>query len=105
MKDMKQPDAGIEVPNVNSRTNEAPLAPAHGPAELRLSGETGRIVIINAQAMLRRRYNKTPLWCLVSDLTGHGSGYSIQICRSANLDPMQNCGAKQLLDLPPNVES
>ena len=32
MKDLTQPDAGIEVPNVTTRTNEAPLAPAHGSA-------------------------------------------------------------------------
>ena len=33
MKDLRQPDAGIEVPNVTTRTNEAPLAPAHGSAD------------------------------------------------------------------------
>lgn len=76
---------------------------AHGSAGLRLSGNNGRIVIINAHAMLRRRYKQIPLWCLVSDLTGHGSGFSADVCRSANLDPLQNCGAKQLIDLPPNV--
>ncbi len=87
----------------NNDGTAKPFAEANGSAELRLAGRTGRIVIINAHALLRHKYRGVPLWCMVSDLTGHGSGYGAQICRSANLDPMQNCGAKQLIDLPPNA--
>lgn len=33
------------------------------------------------------RYNKTPLWVLVSEVTGHGSGVSADLCRWFDLDP------------------
>ena len=83
---------------------ESPTASgaATGSAELRLHGQNGRIVILNAHALLRHRYRRLPLWSMVGHLTGHGSGYSVEICRSANLDPMQVCGVKQLRDYAPN---
>lgn len=33
------------------------------------------------------RYHKTPLWVLVLDVTGHGSGVSADLCRWFDLDP------------------
>ncbi len=66
--------------------------------ELRISGESARIIIKNAYIMLRRKNRGLPLWSLVGALTSHGSGYSIEICRSAQLDPHQICGPAKLKD-------
>jgi hypothetical protein len=41
MEDLTQPHADTEVPNETTRTNEAPLAPAHGSA-VRKCPECGR---------------------------------------------------------------
>lgn len=57
--------------------------------ELRMTGEAARDIIINCHALLWRRLRRCPMWSLVSRITGHGSGYSIEICRSAGLDPFQ----------------
>ena len=68
---------------------------------LRISGQQARLVIKNCHLLLRknRRYKGLPLWSMVSDIAGHGSGYSIEICRSASLDPHQLCTANKLKDL------
>ena len=85
----------------------APAFPlATGSAsELRISGETARIIILNTHSLLRHKFRGIVLWSLVSHITGHGSGYSYQICETANLDPNQKCGVERLKDLPPNVAS
>jgi hypothetical protein len=72
-------------------------------SELRISGETARIIIVNCHALLRHKFRRTPLWSMVSQITGHGSGYSWEICKSANLDGGQNCGVERLKDFPPNA--
>lgn len=66
---------------------------------LRISGEPARIFIMNSHSMLKQKFANSPLWSLVGQLTGHGSGYSIEICKSANLDPMQMCGRAELVNL------
>lgn len=54
--------------------------------ELLITGEAARTVIKNA-AKITRKFKGSPLWYLVSQITGHGCGNSIKICKSANLDP------------------
>lgn len=54
--------------------------------------------------MLRHRYRKTPLWAMVSDITSHGSTYSVEICLQAGYDPNQNCGSEKLKASAPNGE-
>jgi len=65
---------------------------------MRISGETARIIIINCHHLLRTKFKNTPLWSIVGSITGHGSGYSSEICKSANLDPDQLCQRKTLKD-------
>lgn len=72
--------------------------------KLLISGETARIIIKNAHVLLRHKFRGMVLWSLVSDITGHGSGYSAQVCESANLDPFQKCGVGGLKDLPPATQ-
>ena len=48
--------------------------------------------------MLRHRFKGCPLWSLVGHITGHGSGYSIEICKSANLNPTQLCDGSRLYE-------
>ncbi len=71
--------------------------------DLRISGETARIIIKNSHVLLRHKMRRSPLWSMVGQITGHGSGYSWQICESANLDPGQNCGVAHLRDLKPKT--
>lgn len=61
-----------------------------------ITGNRLRVLIINAHRLLGQKYRGSPLWALVSDLTGHGCTVSCEICQNVNLDPCQPCGAKQL---------
>lgn len=65
---------------------------------LRISGLNARTIIKNCHALLRNKYRGFSLWSMVGDITGHGTGYSIEICRSANLDPHQLCSVEILRD-------
>jgi len=60
--------------------------------DMRISGENAAIIIANAISMTGRKWHGSYLWSFVSQLTGHGSGYSIEICKSANLVPDQIIG-------------
>lgn len=84
----------MHLPN-KSCQNESASVP-----NLRMSGNNAKIIIEGAHRMLRQKYRDLALWCLVHDLTGHGSGYSQEICVSAGLDPHQNAGLKNLKPLP-----
>lgn len=66
--------------------------------DLRISGDAARAIIVNVKNLVYRQYKNTPLWSLVSDITGHGSGYSRDVCKSANLDPNQTVTARPLRD-------
>lgn len=46
-------------------------------------------VLRRAHKELRRRnkYHGSPLWYFVSDMTGHGSAYSHEICRELGWNP------------------
>lgn len=70
--------------------------------ELRISGTTARIIILNCHSLLRRRFYNVPLWSMVGHITGHGSGNSMLICQSANLDPHQAASSHKLRDYIPN---
>lgn len=56
-----------------------------------IAGERLRCLIMNAHRLLRPKYRGSPLWALVSDLTGYGSTTSCHICRSVGLEPVQMC--------------
>lgn len=64
--------------------------------DLLIQGAVARKIIINVHAMVNWKplYRGSPLWALVKDITGHGSGNSCEICRSANLDPDQQITSK-----------
>lgn len=66
-----------------------------------IEGVRLRCLIANARRLLRRQYRTSPLWALVSDLTGHGATVSGEICRQCGYDPMQLCGTKDLQ--PPKI--
>lgn len=67
--------------------------------DLRMSGENAREIIRNCHALLKNTHRGRVLWSMVSEITGHGSGYSIEICKSAKLDPFQYIGKGALKDL------
>lgn len=69
--------------------------------ELRISGETAHSIIVNVHGFAPRKFRNSPLWSLVSHITGHGCGFSQEICISANLDPHQLCGVKGLAPCKP----
>lgn len=69
--------------------------------ELLIQGKTARLIILNVHRIVRHKFRRIPLWSLVSDVTGHGSGYSYDICLSANLDPNQYAGTRNLKNHTP----
>ncbi len=85
--------------NENTTTPElqrpAPLPPVTGSAHV-IGGNRLACMIANCHQLLRHKYRKTPLWAMVSDITGHGSTYSVEICLQAGYDPNQNCGLAKL---------
>ena len=58
------------------------------------------IIMRNAHKGMRRKskYKGVPLWSFVSDLTGHGSTYSMKICKALGWDADQNT-SKPLIKL------
>lgn len=56
-------------------------------------------LISNAHRLLGHHYRRTPLWALVSDLTGHGSTMSCRLCKEAGYDPCQPCGPEKLKEI------
>lgn len=84
-------------PPAQSATRQPPAETCS--TRLRISGSNARMIIKNCHALMRHKYKGMSLWSMVGDITGHGSSYSIEICRTANLDPHQPCAANKLLDL------
>ncbi len=80
-----------------------PLPPATGSAHV-IGGNRLACLIANCHRLLRHKYRKTPLWAMVSDITSHGSTYSVEICLQAGYDPNQNCGVAKLKASAPNAE-
>lgn len=74
------PYGGLYAEKVRELKREEPAN------DLLITGEVARTVIKNA-ARLTQKFKGSPLWSLVSQITGHGCGNSIKICESANLDP------------------
>lgn len=65
--------------------------PKNAPAQKGCLANVDRVVmLLNAHAHLRKKYRKVPLWAFVSDITGHGSGYSCDIAREQGWDPHQD---------------
>jgi hypothetical protein len=67
-----------------------------------IAGKRLTCLISNAHRLLKGRYRQSPLWALVSDLTGNGSTTSVDICRAAGFDPSQPCGSKYLKTIAVN---
>lgn len=61
-----------------------------------VSGARMRTIVVNAHRLIGKKYKSSPLWGLVSDLTGHGSTMSANLCTSVNLKPCQPCSVKEL---------
>jgi hypothetical protein len=61
-----------------------------------IEGNRLAIMISNCHRLLRHKYRNSPLWAMVSDITGHGSTYSVEICLQCGYDPNQNCGCEKL---------
>ena len=66
-----------------------------------IKGQRLTVLIANAHRLLRLRYRNSPLWGLVSDLTGYGSTSSAALCRAAGYDPHQQCRVKILKGITP----
>lgn len=62
-----------------------------------LSEARQRCMIQNVHRMVRQKYKGSPLWSFVSEATGHGSGYSIEICKINGWDAFQP-GHKPMVD-------
>lgn len=52
-----------------------------------LPPEQYRQIMSNVRRMMPRKLAKTLNWVLAMDLFGNGSGYSMQTCRYAEIDP------------------
>lgn len=64
---------------------------------LPLSNSRMALLLGNVVRMLPKAYLKAPLWSVVSDLTGHGSSYSCEICKQLGFDPHQVLGKQREL--------
>ncbi len=82
--------------DVEADKPKSELAPVGGDKPYAISGQRLTTMISCAHRLLRSRYRGSPLWALVSDLTGHGSTISAEICQQAGYDPCQPCGSKML---------
>lgn len=51
--------------------------------------EFWRFVLVNAFKNMKHKGPKKPRWAIVSEVTMHGSGYSIAICEALDLDPWE----------------
>jgi len=70
-----------------------------------IEGRRLAVLISNAHRLLGTKYRRSPLWALVSDLTGHGATISSEICTQAGYDPCQPCGPIKLKSLSSGVEA
>ena len=59
------------------------------PCDTRTPEDVLRWVIQTHGTPVKRPYTGIPRWSLISQLTGHGSGYSAAMCRWAGVDPDQ----------------
>ena len=57
-----------------------------------ISGLRLRGLFLNAGRLLERKYGKSPMWALVSDLTGHGCTMSIKLCNELGFDACATIG-------------
>lgn len=80
-----------------------PMPNVASPSELLDSRSRDRL-LRNAFAEMRhmRRWRGQTLWTWVSRITGHGSGYSLQICVELGWDPEMCIGPK--VELPRVVD-
>lgn len=65
-----------------------------------LDGRSREIILRNVYLQTRgmRQWRGRDLWTWIGAMTGHGSGYSDQICRELGWDPDMRIGPK--VDLP-----
>lgn len=67
-----------------------------------LPPERYRQIMSNVRRLMPRKLAKTPNWVLAMDLFGNGSGYSMQTCRFAGIDP-EGCSIPFVWDTPSNT--
>jgi len=81
-----------------------PLPNAKSPSEL-LDGRSREIILRNVYLHTRDqpRWRGTYLWSWVGAMTGHGSGYSMQICHEMGWDPDMKIGPKA--ELPRHADN
>ena len=53
------------------------------------AAEVLRHVIVSCARPARRPRTGRPRWSVVGQVTGHGSGYSAELCRWAGVDPSE----------------
>ena len=61
-----------------------------------ISGTELEKLIENCHRLLRAQYRTSPLWALVSDITGHAASFACDICVQCGYNPNQPCGAEKL---------
>ncbi len=83
-------------PNANEGRDGGPADSAKAQPAHVIAGARLTCLIINAHQLLCAKYSKCALWCLVTDLTGHGSTVAAEICQQAGLDPHQSCSNRTL---------
>lgn len=65
--------------------------------DYRMSGADAACIIRNVVQLIGSKAYGRPLYFVVSEMTGHGSTYAVDICLSANLNPTQTiCKDKPL---------
>lgn len=57
-----------------------------------MSPDRQKQALRNAHGLLRRQYKGVPLWSFIADITSHGCGYSIEICKACGWNPDQDAG-------------
>lgn len=69
------------------------------PTPIVIEGERLKCIIQNAHRLLKNKHKGQPLWVIVSELTGHGSQVSAQLCHQCGFEPDAKCGSKSLVNL------
>jgi hypothetical protein len=86
---------------------QRPIPNAKSPSEL-LDGRSREVILRNTFLYMKdvRKFRGMDLWSWVGAMTGHGSGYSMQICEELGWDPhMRISPSARLPDLRPALET
>lgn len=83
---------------------QRPVPNATSPSQL-LDGRSRELILRNVFEHMKeiRRWRGVYLWSWIGSVTGHGSGYSTQICHEMGWDPDMTISPKA--ELPRRAES